>query len=242
MKNIYIYLLIIFLSFTQCNTKIPSNEIASLPPPKITPKVFESIKALTTPTLDGISNDKIWEHIKWQPIDQFWKGSKNSIIDFSGDFKLSWTPEGLYFLIRIKDDVFSNSIEHNLKKDQILLTVHASPTIKNSPTLKYYLDLDKGYKAVSMNPSSVIANEHMAIQRYETTDYSYWECKLVTFDTPLTPNKIQEAMLLHPGITLDFSVSYIDYDPLLKVKKHIGSTKDSVTLATYILKESPFED
>ena len=62
-------------------------------------------KATITPTIDGLSDDPAWEDREWYPLEQRWLGPEHSAKDFSGRFKLAWTPEALYLLAEIQDDI-----------------------------------------------------------------------------------------------------------------------------------------
>jgi len=69
------------------------------------------------PTIDGFDNDDCWKNTKWDPIDQVWMnyGDTLSNSDFSGKYKITWSPETnlLYFIAKTTDDVLVDGYVFN---------------------------------------------------------------------------------------------------------------------------------
>jgi hypothetical protein len=61
-------------------------------------------KAKDAPIIDADSTDSCWAKADWKTIDQLWIGSAAKSNDFTGRFKVVWTPDKLYFLVEITDD------------------------------------------------------------------------------------------------------------------------------------------
>ncbi len=57
------------------------------------------------PAIDGVADDAAWDRAEWRPMDQLMWGVATTPEDFSGRYKLVWTPEKLYLLAEITDDV-----------------------------------------------------------------------------------------------------------------------------------------
>ena len=70
-----------------------------------------------TPVIDGSGNDRCWEKILWQPIDQPWipYGETVGHDDFSGKYKIMWSKKTnlLYFLVTITDDVYVDGYRYD---------------------------------------------------------------------------------------------------------------------------------
>lgn len=68
------------------------------------------------PIVDGNTNDKIWEEINWQPIDQVWitYGETIGEDDFNGFYKICWNEKTnlLYFLVKTHDDIFVDGYQY----------------------------------------------------------------------------------------------------------------------------------
>ncbi|MGB5944023.1 MAG: sugar-binding protein [Leeuwenhoekiella sp.] len=63
-------------------------------------------KATIEPILDGKGDDPAYGNLTEYPIDQLWLGEQPKPEDFTGSYKVTWTPEGLFILVTITDDVF----------------------------------------------------------------------------------------------------------------------------------------
>ena len=60
--------------------------------------------------VDGVADEPAWEQAEWGPINKLWLGDEPSAGDFSGRYKLVWTPELLFLLAEIRDDLLSDQI------------------------------------------------------------------------------------------------------------------------------------
>ena len=92
---------------------------------------YEAPKATQAPAIDGLADDPAWQQAEWANIDQLTLGKQPTSSDFSGRFKLVWTPEKLYILGEITDDV--------------LIDTHADPldSYWEDDTFEIFLDEDK---------------------------------------------------------------------------------------------------
>jgi hypothetical protein len=70
---------------------------------------YRAPRAAQAPVIDGIADDAAWAAAPWHAIDQLWLGPPYSGTDFHGRFKVVWTPERLYFLVEITDDILFDS-------------------------------------------------------------------------------------------------------------------------------------
>ncbi len=62
-------------------------------------------RAPDAPVIDGNPKDASWELATWRPIDKAVFDTSPAAADFSGRYKTLWTPEHLYLLAEITDDV-----------------------------------------------------------------------------------------------------------------------------------------
>ena len=70
---------------------------------------YRAPRAAIAPVVDGIDSDAAWEATRWQDIDQLWLGPEYEDADFQGRFKVVWTPERIYLLAEIVDDILFDS-------------------------------------------------------------------------------------------------------------------------------------
>jgi hypothetical protein len=70
---------------------------------------YRAPRAAQAPVIDGVADDAAWATAAWHEIDQLWLGPEYSSADYHGRFKVVWTPERLYFLVEITDDILFDS-------------------------------------------------------------------------------------------------------------------------------------
>ncbi|MEM1412441.1 MAG: sugar-binding protein, partial [Pseudomonadota bacterium] len=73
-------------------------------------------QAPLAPVIDGVADDPAWGLAEWREMDQLWLGSAPTPEDFSGRYKLVWTPEGLWLLAEITDDILMDSHPNPLER------------------------------------------------------------------------------------------------------------------------------
>lgn len=66
---------------------------------------YRAPQAIAAPLVDGRADDAAWAAAPWRAIDQRWLGPEFDGDDFQGRFKVVWTPEKLWILVEIVDDI-----------------------------------------------------------------------------------------------------------------------------------------
>jgi len=61
---------------------------------------YHAKKTNTPPVIDGLPIDTCWSLVDWAPIDQVWIGQPTTPDDYTGMFKVVWTPDRLYVLMK----------------------------------------------------------------------------------------------------------------------------------------------
>ncbi len=84
---------IISVLFTIYNTGYSTNNVPDTP--------YHAKWTATAPIIDGLPNDSCWSLVSWAPIDQVWIGNPTTAADFTGSFKVVWTSDRLYVLMKI---------------------------------------------------------------------------------------------------------------------------------------------
>ncbi len=74
---------------------------------------YHAKKALTPPVIDGLPNDLCWTLVDWAPIDQVWLGSATTADDFTGSFKVVWTQDRLYVLMKFTREMINDHYPSN---------------------------------------------------------------------------------------------------------------------------------
>jgi hypothetical protein len=70
---------------------------------------YHAPRAASAPVVDGIAAEASWDSAPWHEIDQLWLGPEYAASDFHGRFKAVWTPERLYLLVELVDDILFDS-------------------------------------------------------------------------------------------------------------------------------------
>ena len=225
MKKAYYYLLLI--AFLSCQEKTPT--IAEF---KTEHQVRQVIKATIAPTVDGIANDPVWSLVEWQALDQKWLGSRYKEEDFSGRYKLSWTPEGLYLLAEIRDDVISDTHKDPLTlwwdDDCLEIFVDADNSGGehqfNHNAFAYHVALDGNVVDLAPGEIPTLYNSHVE-SKISVVDKntSIWECKITMYEDTFIDNAVNEPKILKAGQDIGFALAYCDNDGSPERENFIGS-------------------
>ena len=70
---------------------------------------YRAPKAKRSPTVDGVAEEAVWQRARWREISYRWLGPEYSEADFQGRFKVAWTPEKIYILVELVDDILFDS-------------------------------------------------------------------------------------------------------------------------------------
>ena len=70
---------------------------------------YRAPKAKRAPTVDGVADEVVWQRAQWREISYRWLGPEYSGDDFRGRFKVAWTPEKIYILVELVDDILFDS-------------------------------------------------------------------------------------------------------------------------------------
>jgi hypothetical protein len=91
---------------------------------------YRAPRAAAAPVVDGVADEAAWDEAAWQPIAERWLGPEYTPDDFAGRFKVVWTPERIYLLAEIVDDV--------------LIDTHRDPLVQywDDDTLEIFVDED----------------------------------------------------------------------------------------------------
>lgn len=78
---------------------------------------YTAMKTNVAPVLDGIASDECWADGTWGVLNKQWFSNRPmpDSSDFYARYKVVWTPEMIYVLMEITDDVFNDDIADPLK-------------------------------------------------------------------------------------------------------------------------------
>jgi len=194
-------------------------------------QIREIKKAEIAPNVDGNINDPIWSQSKWYPMDQNWIGEFPDIKDFLGRYKMTWTPEAIYILVEIKDDILLDQYKDPLKlwwdDDCVEIFIDADNSGGehqfNNNAFAYHIALDGNVIDLDASEKPALYNNHVITKRVTTEDVSIWEFKLTVFDDSYQEGKANDAVVLSRNQKLGFAIAYNDNDVSKERENFMGS-------------------
>lgn len=188
---------------------------------------FEIPRASSEPVVDGVPSDATWELADWRAMDQLMLGQMPTAEDFSGRYKLLWTPEHLYLLAEITDDILidahADPLNYYWEDDmlEILIDEDASGGIHTEDfnAFAYHMALDN--QIVDIAPKDGVAaprlfpNHATSSWRRDTeSDHKiYWEARIAVHnDTHVYGDDESSRVILEAGKNIGLMVAYCDAD------------------------------
>ncbi|OPX42896.1 endo-1,4-beta-xylanase Z precursor [Ruminiclostridium hungatei] len=193
---------------------------------------YSAPRAAQAPVIDGIGSENCWQQAQWKDIKYVWLGNPPTASDFSGRFKLVWTPERLYYLVEITDDKLSapntTQFKNYYDNDCVELFIdedHSGGNHQNNyNAFAYHIELD--YDIIDNNTSGTqsLYNDHAKVLRTKNGNVYTWEIELKVFD-----DKYNEKVTTNVPVTLTkdkimgFGVAYNDNDNGMTRENFMGS-------------------
>jgi uncharacterized protein (DUF362 family) len=186
----------------------------------------------SAPVIDGLGDDSCWEKAGWREIKYLWLGVQPSPEDFSGRYKIVWTPERLYFLVEITDDalsdVYPDPLADYYKDDclEIFLDEDHSGGIhtSNYNAFAYHIALDCNVVDTAKNGSPKLFNDHVTIKRTKDGNTYTWEAAVKIFNDQYNEkSNTNKPVVLNAGKKLGFAIAYCDNDNSNDRQSFIGS-------------------
>ncbi|WP_025741634.1 sugar-binding protein [Aquimarina pacifica] len=194
-------------------------------------QIREVKKAVIVPKLDGIMDDPIWKETKWYGFDQKWLGEPYEFSDFFGRYKVAWTPEALYILAEIKDQMLYDQNKDPLIRwwddDCVEIFIDADNSGGNhqfsNNAFAYHVALDGNVVDLDESKNPVLLNHHVKTKRVTNGDVSVWEFEVVIYDDSYTEGKVNDPVVLEKDQKLGFAIAYNDNDGSKERENFIGS-------------------
>ncbi len=188
-------------------------------------------KAEIAPNVDGDMDDPIWNQTKWYPMDQNWIGEFPDIKDFFGRYKMTWTPEALYILVEIKDDILYDQYKDPLKlwwdDDCVEIFIDADNSggehQYNNNAFAYHVALDGNVVDLDSQKKPLLYNNHVKMKRTTKDDVSIWEFELTVYDDTYQEGKANDPVVLSKDQKLGFAIAYNDNDTSKERENFMGS-------------------
>lgn len=182
----------------------------------------------TAPVIDGIANESCWTNADWGTMDQEWFGKPMpDSMDFHGRYKAVWTPDRLYLLVEITDDIMNDDIEDPLEQyweddclevfidednsggdHQCCETAYNAFAYHISPVNYNVVDLSS-----AGNFSPRLYNDHLEIEVGSTGTLHLIELAIDIYDDSYEDEREDNTTVrLQEGKVMGFSLAYCDDD------------------------------
>ncbi len=193
---------------------------------------YLATRALEAPVIDGVSDDPAWEHASWRHLDNVWLGGELAESDFSGRYKVVWTPDRLYLLVEFVDDVLVDFHRDPLVKywDDDCLEIFIDEDFSggdhqyNHNAFAYHLSLDN--QAIDIGADRRVRNytDHVQSRWRQGKDTNTWEVSLQVYtDSYRDDSPDNQPARLETGKIMGFMVAYCDNDHSELREHFVGS-------------------
>lgn len=237
MRLLPIYCIILLVTFLSCkdnqkNDNAFIKDRTEIPNKKIDHQLRQIVKTQIAPEIDGKSNDPVWRDISWQTLDQRWLGDSYTPEDFSGRYKLSWTPEAIYILAEIRDDILYDKEQDPLKlwwdDDCLEIFIDADNSGGGHQfthnAFAYHVALDGNVVDVAPGEVPTLYNSHVQSARSKSeNNTTIWECKVAVYSDTYKDGGVNEQQILSTGQKIGFALAYCDNDSSPTRENFIGS-------------------
>jgi len=169
-------------------------------------------------TIDGVPDEAAWERASWVNLDQSILETTADDEDFSGRYKVVWTPDFLYVLAEITDSILIDSTPDPLvsywNDDTLEFFIDEDASggdhLNNDNAYAYHIALDNQVvdKGPDGEPTTYPAHVTAMWKRNaDVPNQVYWEARIAVF-----PEGATAPRQLSAGETLGFMVAYCDSD------------------------------
>lgn len=229
MKNIPLYIFVLLL----CLAKVGLVSATETLPDG---GAYVARQTDTIPVIDGIGNDNCWTKANWASINHVWIGPAVTPADYSGKYKVLWTPQRLYLLVEIVDDTLClqppvsdprNNI-YNYECFEIFIDEDNSRETNYSGTYKaiaYHIDSKGGiyYYLGSAGWTGSLSN-NINYKMTKVADHTYhWEFEIKVFDKSFVYGGNNTPVTLTNNKVMGLSLAYNDNDGGTIRQNMIGS-------------------
>lgn len=182
--------------------------------------------------VDGIADDLAWEGAAWRDIKFRWLGPEFTAEDFAGRFKVVWTPERIYILAEIVDDILYDAHRDPLVQywDDDCLEIFLDADYSggehqfNHNAFAYHMSLDNRAIDIGTDKNARDYTHHVQSRWQQHADKLVWEVGIQIYDDSYVDDADENQPLsLVAGHILGLMVAYCDNDGSELRENFIGS-------------------
>ena len=189
-------------------------------------------RAATDIHVDGTASEPDWERAAWRDIKHRWLGPEYSADDFAGRFKVVWTPERIYILAEIVDDILYDAHRDPLVQywDDDCLEIFLDADYSggehqfNHNAFAYHMSLDNRAIDIGTDREARDYTHHVQSRWQQHADKLVWEVGIDIYDDTYVDGSSQNRPLeLVAGHVLGLMIAYCDNDGSELRENFIGS-------------------
>ncbi len=194
---------------------------------------YAAPRAEIPPTIDGLGDDPAWANAGWRALSYLWLGDTPlQENDFMGRYKIVWTPDRLYYLVEIYDDVLSDIRPDPLldywQEDALEVFVdedHSGGNHQyNHTAFAYHISLSYDVVDLGIDARPALFNDHINVRRADNGHLSTWEFGVSIFDDSYHQfSDDNKPVELQAGKEMGFALAYCDSDTTGTREHFIGS-------------------
>ena len=182
--------------------------------------------------VDGIADEALWERATWRDIRYTWLGPDYTPDDFAGRFKLVWTPDRLYLLVEITDDILFDSHRDPLVQywDDDCLEIFIDEDYSGGDhqyshnAFAYHFSLDNRAIDIGTDRQARDYSHHAQSRWRQEGNTIVWEVAIDLYDDSYDDSASRnEPLRLEAGKVLGLMVAYCDNDGSELRENFIGS-------------------
>jgi len=193
---------------------------------------YRAPRAPATPVVDGVAAEPAWDSARWQPIDQLWLGPEYTAVDYQGRFKVLWTPERLYLLVEVVDDILFDSHRDPLVQywDDDCLEVFVDEDYSggdhqyNHNAFAYHLSLDNRAIDIGTDRAAHDYSDHVESRWRQAGDRIVWEVSIAVYgDDYVDGAADNRPVTLAAGKVIGLMLAWCDNDGSELRENFVGS-------------------
>ncbi len=193
---------------------------------------YHAPKAKRAPTVDGVADEPIWRRARWQDISHRWLGPEYSAEDFQGRFKVVWTPEKIYLLVEVVDDILFDSHRDPLVQywDDDCLEIFVDEDYSggnhqyNHNAFAYHLSLDNQAIDIGADKQARSYSHHVESRWQQRGNRVIWEVGIDVYtDEYVDGSSKNRPVKLAAGKVLGLMLAWCDNDGSEIRENFIGS-------------------
>jgi hypothetical protein len=198
---------------------------------------YRAPRAAAVPNIDGVADETAWETAPWRELSHRWLGPEYSSTDFQGRFKVVWTPERIYLLVELVDDVLFDSHRDPLVQywDDDCLEVFVDEDFSggdhqyNHNAFAYHVSLDNQAIDIGTDKQPRRYTDHVQSTWQQRGNTVVWELAIdIHSDQYEDGSPDNQPMPLSAGKVIGLMLAYCDNDGSEFRENFIGSEPVSV--------------